>query len=37
MLEEKSRRVAKRAFAKGRPRWLSDSFNEHRDLVAATA
>lgn len=37
MLEETLRRVTKRAFAEVRPRRLSDSFNEHRDLVAAPA
>lgn len=37
MLEERLRRATKRAFAKVRPWWLSDSFNEHRDLVAVTA
>jgi hypothetical protein len=35
MPEEASTRFTKRAFAKLRPRRLSKSFNEHRDLAAA--
>lgn len=35
MLEERSRRVKKRDFAKVQPRLLSENFNEHRDLAAA--
>ena len=37
MPDERLRRVTKRSLAKVRPCWLSDNFNEHKDLVAAVA
>lgn len=37
MVEERLRRVRKRAFAKLRPRLLSENCNEHNDLTVTEA